>query len=366
MIATFRGLLRRPARTSLTVLGVAVGFSAYVGIRSAASGLVSRFNAMFAATGAEVTVQQAGVGYPIMSRIAVSDLPRIADAARAASVSGVVTQMTRLPNNNQLPVFGIGPKDAVAELFTPVDGAPLSSAPGTVVVGTGASASAGVRPGGSLEVLPGRRFPVAGVFRSPYGFLDAGCVLALPDAQRLFTMDGFVSLALVKLRDPSRTKEAIETVNRTLPHLHAAVSELFFAGFRELELVDRFARFLGLAALAVSALGVANTLAMNAAERRPELAILRAVGWGRWRVAGVIALEGAALSAAGIVAGLLPAFAFVRSTGSAGLSHYASSTPSAGILLGGAGIVLLAGALGSLPAVLSLFRTKPASALRSV
>lgn len=353
-------------RTSLTVLGVAVGFSAYVAISALAGGLVSRFNAMFAATGAEVTVQQAGVGYPVLSRIAVSDLPRIAAAARAASVSGVVTQMTRLPNNNQLPVFGIGPRDAVADLVSPVEGLPLSAASGTVVIGRGASASAGVRPGGTLEVLPGRRFPVSGIFESPYGFLDAGCALDLPDAQRLFEMDGLVSLVLVKLIDPSRVREAIETVNRELPHLHAAVSELFFTGYRELELVDRFARFLGLAALAVSALGVANTLGMNVAERKHELAILRAVGWSRWRVAGAIVLEGALLAGAGVLAGLVPAWAFVRTTGSVGLSHYALKTPPAGVLLSGAAIVLLAGALGSLPAILQLFRTRPSSALRSV
>ena len=353
-------------RTTLTVLGVAVGFAAYVGISALASGLAARFNAMLAATGAEVTVQQAGVGYPVLSRISVSDLPRIAVAARAASVSGVVTQMTRLPNNNQLPVFGIGPRDAVADLFSPVEGLPLSAASGTVVIGRGASASAGVRPGGTLEVLPGRRFAVSGIFESPYGFLDAGCALALPEAQRLFGMDGFVSLVLVKLDNPARVREAIETVNRDLPHVHASVSELFFTGFREMELVDRFARFLGLAALAVSALGVANTLAMNVAERRHELAILLAVGWSRSRVAGVIVLEGSLLAGAGVLAGLVPAWVFVSTTGTVGLSHYALRTPPAGVLLSGAAIVILAGALGSLPAIVQLFRTKPSAALRSV
>jgi len=363
VLGSLRALGRRPVRTSLTVLGVAVGFAAYVGISASATGFVARFNGILAATGAEVTVQQAGVGFPVLSRIAVGDLGRIRASARARSVSAVVAQVTRLTNNNQLPVFGVSPTDPVAGLFLPKEGRPLSS--GVALLGRAAAASAGVGVGGTIEVLPGRRMPVAGIYESAYGFLDGGCVLDLADAQRLFEMDGFASLVLVKLDDPSHASEAIAAIDRDLPHLHASVSELFFNGYRELELVDRFARFLALAALVVSALGVANTLGMNVVERTQELAILRAVGWSRWRIAGTVLAEGALLAGAGALLGLGPAWVFVRATGAAGLQHLAAPRPSAEILLGGAAIVLLAGLAGSLPAIGHLFRTRPSAALRA-
>mgnify|MGYP003588918667 CR=1 FL=1 len=363
MLAAFRALLRRPVRTALTVLGVAVGFAAWVGIRSSATGFVARFNSILAATGAEITVQQAGVGFPVLSRIAIEDLERVRAAAGARSVTGVVAQLARLPNNNQLPVFGVPLDDPVAALFRPVEGRPLG--PGTALLGRGASASAGQGVGGTVEVLPGRSVPVAGVYESAYGFLDGGCVVTLDEAQRLFGMEGVVSLVLVKLPDPSATAAAIEHLNRELPHLHASVSELFFAGYREMELIDRFARFLALAALFVSALGVANTLGMNVVERVSELAILRAVGWSRWRIARAVLLEGALLAGAGALLGVAPAWAFVRATGVAGLQHLASPRPSPELLLGGAVIVLVAGLLGSLPAVAYALRSSPSAALRA-
>jgi len=363
VIAACRALLRRPVRTTLTVLGVAVGYAVWVGISASATGFVARFNGILAATGAEITVQQAGVGFPVLSRIEVGDLERIRAAAGARNVSGVIAAVTRLPNNNQLPVFGVDPADPVATLFEPKEGTAL--APGAALLGRAASASAGQRPGGSIEVLPGRRLPVAGIYESAYGFLDGGCVLALGDARRLFEMEGLVSLALVKLEDPAQTNGAIERINRELPHLHATVSELFFSGYRELELVDRFARFLALAALVVAALGVANTLGMNVVERLPELAILRAVGWSRWRVAGNVLAEGAILALAGALLGVAPAWAFVRATGVAGLQHLASPRPSPGLLLGGVAIVLVSGLLGSLPAIAYLFRARVSAVLRT-
>ena len=364
MLAVFRGLLRRRARTLPAMAGVAIGYGAYLVLVSSAADVSRRFGARVASTGAEMAVRQAGVGMAILSRIRAADVPRIGEVARARWVSGVLVQLTRLPNGVQMPVFGIDPGDPVADLFTLDSGRRLSPASREALLGRSLASAGGRPPDSRIEVLPGHAYPVRGVFASGNAFLDGGCALELPEAQRLFGMEGFVSLVLVKLRDPARLPEAIAAVRRELPHLHATASELYFTGFHELEAVEGYARALGAAALAVSVLGVASVLARNVAERKEELAILRAVGWSRARVAGTVLAEGFALAALGGAAGLFSAWLFLRAASATGLSPWLPPEIPAGLVLEGAVLLAFSVGVGCVPALVRSWGTQPASKLR--
>ena len=365
MLPTLRALWRRPARTLSAAAGVAVAFGAWLSIVSAADDLPRRFGGRIAATGAELAVRQAGVGMAILSRVREADVPRVREAAGARWAAGVLVQLTRRSEGQQLPVFGVGLEGPLAGVFSLEEGRLPGPGSGEAAVGKALAEALGGRVVGTrLEVLPGRAFRVSGVFASHNPFVDGGCALELGEAQRLFEMTGLVSLVLVKLDAPSRLGEAIAGVRRALPHLHPTASELYFEGFRELEAVAAYARALGLAALAVAAFGVASVLSRGAAERRPELAVLRALGWSRARVAGTVLAEGAALASIGGLGGLVLASAFLHAAAATGLSTWLAPAIPARLLVEGAVLLALAVGLGSLPALLSVRSIQPAAALR--
>lgn len=364
MIGPVRSLARRPLRTALTVTGVAIGYGAYLALASSAADLTRHLGARVAATGAEVAVRQAGVGLAILSRIREGDLPRIRTAARARSAWGVLAQTTRSSGGRQMAVFGVAAGDPIAGLFPLRSGRWLAPGTGETVVGGSLAERSGIAVGGLLEVLPGRSFTVSGIYDSGNPFVDSGCGLDLPEAQRLFGMEGFVNLVLVKLEDPSRVREAIEGVGRELPHLHATASELFFAGLREVEIVERWSTRLGLAVLAVSALSVAGTVGRSVAERGSELAILRAVGWSRRRVVTSLLTEGALLAAAGGAVGLVGAWALLHAAAVQGLSSWLAPSLPLRVVAEGGAVLALAVLLSTLLVLGRILRTRPASALR--
>ena len=65
-------------------------------------------------------------------------------------------------------------------------------------------------------------------------------------------------------------------------------------------------------ALVIGAVGMLNTMIMSVFERTREIGILRAIGWGRWRVVRMILTESILLSLAGGVVGAGGAIALVR------------------------------------------------------
>ena len=62
-------------------------------------------------------------------------------------------------------------------------------------------------------------------------------------------------------------------------------------------------------ALVIGAVGMLNTMVMSVFERTREIGILRAIGWGRWRVVRMILMESILLSLTGGMVGTAGAIA---------------------------------------------------------
>ena len=96
----------------------------------------------------------------------------------------------------------------------------------------------------------------------------------------------------------------------------------------------------------------------NVWERRSELALLRATGWSKSRLAGLVFRENAALLVLGLLAGVLAALISVSPhlAMGGGLPAVEIAVPMA--------ILLLAGLLTGLPAMRRTLRTPVLTALR--
>ena len=127
---------------------------------------------------------------------------------------------------------------------------------------------------------------------------------------------------------------------------------------------DTFALIL-LLGLAVALIAVVALLGRGARERRPYLAVLRAMGFRRWTVAVAVAAEPAAVGAVGAVAGLCVGLVVLRLLFAAGFSDLAFVVDlgrTALVLASVIALLVVLSALTALPAV----PRDPSEALREI
>jgi putative ABC transport system permease protein len=170
-----------------------------------------------------------------------------------------------------------------------------------------AASRLGLRAGATLRLLAGsgeREFRVAGVLE---GLRDAGelAVIDIAAAQEAFARVGRLSRIDLRLAPGADGGEVQRELARVLPpgvvpappsavpQRAAAISRAYRVNLDALALV----------ALATGAFLVFSTLALQAARRRQEFALLRALGVTRRGLAVELALEGALLGAAGAAIG---------------------------------------------------------------
>jgi putative ABC transport system permease protein len=105
--------------------------------------------------------------------------------------------------------------------------------------------------------------------------------------------------------------------------------------------------------LGIGALAAGQVVTLGHLERQPQLAVLRALGWPRRQVLGLLAAQGLALGVAGGLAGALAVWAMAGITGAAPGATGRAAAAAAGAALVATALAIagpLAYAVGSRPA----------------
>jgi putative ABC transport system permease protein len=125
-------------------------------------------------------------------------------------------------------------------------------------------------------------------------------------------------------------------------------------------LVDRFSWLVGLAGLLIAVVGLVRSISSALRERRRDIGLMRAVGWGRGDVMLQLTSEAVSLAAAGAVAGLLIALLVSRALSLMQVSIPVpwELSPTPHFLPGGATpmavMISLSATIDPLPAVLAI------------
>jgi putative ABC transport system permease protein len=187
----------------------------------------------------------------------------------------------------------------------------------------------------------------------------------------MFNAGSGANLLFVDLEPSVKPQDVVEEIARLEPEVEANPTSDWVESYGQVAVVETFARFLALIALVIAMLGVSNVLHITVSERTTELAILRAIGWSRRRVASLVLLEGTAVSLLGGMLGIPLAMAVLYAVGTIDLGGYTTAglIPLAlpiGAAVEGIAVCLLAGALGSLTPLIRALRLQPAQALRAL
>ncbi|HYC36914.1 MAG TPA: FtsX-like permease family protein [Usitatibacter sp.] len=354
--------LRIALTLSCIALGVALAGAVHT-VHSSALAEVDRAARTLAGT-ADLEVRGARSGFDDAIFARVASLPGVAEA------SPVLEVRAALPGRDDtLRILGIDALRAVRMQPAFVPGA-ASTGAGEVSLlldeksawlSPAAATRLGLGKGQALRLVAGtgvREYEVAGVLA---GLAQAGevAVLDIAVAQWHFGRVGNLSRIELRLRPGVHPDTVSAELARFLP-AGVGVSAAASSGERA-QAISRAYRVnldaLALVALATGAFLVFSTLALQAARRRQEFALLRALGATRRGVAALVLLEGAVIGALGAALGTALGIAasrtlLQRSGGDLGAGFFeglgATFTPDpaglAAIALLGAGVAV-AGAL---------------------
>jgi putative ABC transport system permease protein len=145
---------------------------------------------------------------------------------------------------------------------------------------------------------------VAGVLERSGTSDDSLFFVPLRTAQRMFNQPGRLTAIAIRLRDPAQLRAASERLQRIPGAQVVTLTEMMGTFLNLVGAVRTLLLSLALVAIAVSVLGVFNTLLAAVVERTDELCVLRAIGASRLQVIGLITTEALLLTAAGSVAGI--------------------------------------------------------------
>lgn len=370
MNAPLRNLLSRPRRTILTIAGVAVGACSYMLFVGSAKGFLEQFRELAVVFGADVVVQQAGATSPWNSVLPDDAVAALRGCEPAATVSRLGLGKARIVGAPFFLVFGLDLAEPLLGRARLVRGRVPSPGADEILLGVQAAERLRASDGTRIDVR-GRSLRVVGVYRTGHRALDAGGIVDLAIARPLFNLQGSVSLAFLDLTDPSSADATARRIRAKMPGVDVSTAREWVESYGQLVVVEDFARFLALLSLVISGLGVSNVLHVAVGERTQELALLRAIGWSRGRIAGQVLAEAllVTLGGAAIAVPIGEAVLFLIATARFGSMETAGFLPphlSLPVMLEGTVVSVLAGLLGALGPLRRAMRVRPAAALRGL
>jgi len=362
----FRNLLRRPLRTGLTVLGIAIAAATYVILASASAGLEAETESVIRSFRIDLIVQREGVPIPWNSRIKPEEVETLRAMPGVAKVSPIVVGVTKVATRPRFYIFGAAPETLETLGLELSAGRLYEAGKDELLVGTDAAHELELSPGDRVAIVGRREFDVVGVYRTGRRLLDGGVVMDLPMAQQAFRLGDLANLLLVGLVPGADSGEAAASISARIPELEATPAELFARQQEWLRNVRQFDRALAILALVIATLGVSNTLSMNVAERTGELGLLRALGWRRARIARLVVSEGLLFALGGAAVGLPAASVVLHLLAKRSYFGIIPARLPLATTMEGIGTLLLAGLLASLPSLVHALRIRPAQALRQL
>jgi ABC-type antimicrobial peptide transport system permease subunit len=359
-----QGLWQRRTRSLLTLGAVGITVGAIMAIDGIVNGFLQSFTDMAFGTQAEIMLRQADVADTTLSAIDERVGDQIAAMPQVRSVNGVVFTGMILPDKGAMFVLqGYEPAGFAIRRFKVVEGQALT-ANRQILLGRLMANSMKKGVGDTLE-LSGIRFKVVGIYESNVGWEQMGGVITLRDSQNFVGRPRKVSMYAVKLEDPTQAAEVVKQINTAFPGVYAAMSGEFASEMPDMKSSTAMLDAISLLAILVGGVGVLNTMLMSVLERTREIGVLRALGWRRRMVLGLILREALLIGLLGGLAGILIAFGLSTLMQlNAVLGSWVEPAWTVGVFLRAIGVSLLLGVVGGLYPAYRATRLQPVEALR--
>lgn len=297
-----RNLWRRKGRTFLTVLGIAIGAAAIVALGAVAGGMRAGFTTMTRGSEADLVLTQADALSALLSSFDQEVVEEVRSWRGVAAVDGVLLGNTLTEDGSYLFFFGHDPHGFAVGHYRVTEGHTLSEVHDVrgspILLGRRAANNTEKGVGDTFHVS-GTAFRIVGIYETGDGFEDSGAVIPLQDAQTITLQPRHISMAYIKLQDPSYAADVRRQVERRHPDLSLSTTSGFAEEEQILEILEIGAMGIAGLAIVIGGVGMTNTLFMSVFERTREIGLLRSLGWKRRRVLALILGESLTLALAG-------------------------------------------------------------------
>ncbi len=330
VMLAWRNVWKNKRRTVLTLLTIMVGCAMIIFFRAINDGgHETMIEDSIAANTGHIQVHEKGfwenmsIDYAFIPEGAVmkhlrSD-PRIAASSRRVHAAGLVS----FENNTfGTLIQGVDPdrEKMVSTLHKTIrpGGRYLMQEDGKqIVIGETLAKNLGVKVGDSISMLSqgfdgsiaAANLTIVGVFKTLNPRYDQGLIIMpLSTAEELFTMMGYISSIVIKLKSTS-DMEAVRANMRALPN----TKHLEIMGWDDLtpELIqaivmdDLFGNIFYLILFLITAFGVLNTVQMSVFERTREIGIMMAIGTRPGQIVRLVLFESVFISLLGVALGAI-------------------------------------------------------------
>jgi ABC-type antimicrobial peptide transport system permease subunit len=357
----WRGLWHRRTRSLLTVLGVSIGVAAVVALGAMAEGLAEGYGST--ASSADLLVMQADAYDVTLSAVDEEVGQDIAQLEGVRDVSGVVIGIAQLEGIPYFLVSGHDPHSASIRHYRVVLGESLSRDK-QILMGRQAAGNLKKTVGDSIKLF-GVSFRVTGIFETGQLFEDSGAAISLEDAQSVFRMSNRVTYFEVGLYDPTEADSVKSRIERLSRDVSVTKAADIADEQQTVQMFRAMAWGISLIAVLIGGLGMMNTMVMAVFEQTREIGVLRALGWRRRRVLGLILSQSLALSLLGGLLGVGIGLGLVWVVNrTPAISSMAPATVRGELLIQGVSVALVLGLVGGLYPAWRAAGLSPVEALR--
>lgn len=363
-----KNLLRRPLRSVLTIIGIAVGIGAVVAMTSFAWGFERSWASSYKARGTDLIVTKTSsrsampAPFPAQYRDELEKMPHVKEAPGAlVDILGV----EELPT---IVVLGWEPGSFLWDHLKLEHGQwPEYGTRRVAALGTVAAEMLGKSVGDPIQI-ESATFTVGAIYTSAALAENGSIVLNLAELQEVTDRPGMVNFFNLRLT-PGTTPEQVAELRRTIKAqskgLNAFSAGEIAQGHAGIQIAKAMSLATSAIALAVGVIGIMNTILMSVFERLHEIGVLLALGWRRSRIRWMILCESLVLSLVGGLAGCILGVVSVRLLQLSPLIRGKLEGQVDLPLLGGVMLIALAlGALGGLYPAWIGSRMSPVTALR--
>jgi putative ABC transport system permease protein len=374
-----KNLTRRPVRTALTVLGLAVAVGSMIALLGVSDNVERSVEAAFDSRRVDLIVMQKNKPLGLdsdFSEYLVDEVRKL--PAVAAASEGVVSNANAVGKEGiQFLVQGWKPENFGFEDLDMLSGRMLKAGDDhKVMLGRTLAMNLDKKVGDTVTFVadPDHPYEVIGVFKSRVVFEDGGAIVPFKDGQALTgkKVTGFsVRLnrsspdAIPNIEEVQKQIAALRDPNDPTVKLDAEPPEKYVQSVSQLKLIKAVSWLVSVIAFVIGVITMLNTMAMSVMERTQEIGILRAVGWPRSRVMRMVLGEAIFLAVAAAVTGTaVAAGGLYALTRSPRVNGFIESGLSPWVITVGTAITVLIGLAGGAYPAYRATRLLPTEALR--
>jgi putative ABC transport system permease protein len=361
-----RGLMRRPVRTGLTLVGISIGIGAVVTLVGISRGFEQSWETGMKARGTDIVVNNLGSALtPKPFDASVRD--RIAGLPGVAETSIILVELISIEDAPMMMVSAREWGTFTWKHLKLISGRmPNDAKEPAVVLGQTAADVLKKNVGDPIQVET-RELSVVGIVDGGALVENGSLILSLPLLQEIMGNEGRINIIDVRVTPATgetELKALCDRITGLIPEARAMLAGEHIRNSQAYRMVRAMSWGTSLLAVLVGVLGVMNTMLMTVFERTQEICVLLALGWKRGRIVRMILFESALLGLLGGLVGVILGVAGAKILEfTPAIRGLLETDLSASLLAISAGIAVVVGVISGLYPAWRSSRLAPALAL---